>query len=80
MGCGIGLRCGLDLTLLWPWRRPAAVALIRPLAWECPCAAGQETKDKKGKEKEKECIYVQDWVTMLDSRNWHDTVSQLCCN
>ena len=34
MSCGVGHRCGLDLVLLWLWRRSAAVALIRPLAWE----------------------------------------------
>ena len=28
MSCGIGPRCGLDPTLLWLWRRLAAVALI----------------------------------------------------
>ena len=26
------------LVLLWLWCRPAATALIRPLAWEPPCA------------------------------------------
>ena len=34
--CGVGQRCGLDPELLWLWRRPAATALIRPLAWEPP--------------------------------------------
>ena len=29
-----------DLVLLWLWWRPAAIALIRPLAWEPPYAAG----------------------------------------
>ena len=29
MTCGVGCRCGSDLALLWLWRRPAAVALIR---------------------------------------------------
>ena len=28
MSCGVGHRFGLDLTLLWLWRRPAATALI----------------------------------------------------
>ena len=27
-----------DLALLWLWCRPAAVALIRPLAWQLPYA------------------------------------------
>ena len=29
-----------DPALLWLWRRPAATAPIRPLAWEPPYAAG----------------------------------------
>ena len=52
MSCGIGH--GLDLALLWLWCRPAATALIRPLAWEPPYAAGaalKRTKDQKKKEK-----------------------------
>ena len=28
------------------WRRPAARALIRPLAWEPPCAEGAALKRK----------------------------------
>ena len=36
-----------DLALLWLWCRPAAVALIQPLAWELPCAAGSALKEKK---------------------------------
>ena len=33
-----------DLALLWLWRRPAATALIRPLAWEPPYAKGAALK------------------------------------
>ena len=40
-----------DLALLWLWCRPAAVALIRPLAWEPPCAVGAALKSKKRKRK-----------------------------
>ena len=47
MSCGVGGRCGLDPVLLWLWCRPAAAALIRPLAWEPPCAAGEALKSKK---------------------------------
>ena len=39
MSCGVGHRCGPGPALLWLWRRPAAAALIRPLAWEPPYAA-----------------------------------------
>ena len=38
--------------LLWLWLRPAAAALIRPLAWELPYAANEAVKKRK-KEKEK---------------------------
>jgi len=37
--------------LLWLWCRPAAAALIRPIAWELPYAAGVALKRKKKKEK-----------------------------
>ena len=39
----------LGLALLWLWHRPAAVALIGPLAWEPPYAAGTALKSKKKK-------------------------------
>ena len=38
MTCGLSHRCGLDLVVLWLWRRPAATALIRPLPREPPYA------------------------------------------
>ena len=42
-----------DLALLWLWCRLAAVAPIRPLAWEPPHAAGQALKRQKTKKKER---------------------------
>ena len=47
MSYGVGQRCGLDLLLLWLWRRPAAAALMGPLAWELPYAADTALKKKK---------------------------------
>ena len=49
MSCGVGNRLGSDPALLWLWHRPAATALIQPLAWEPPYAAGvaQERQKKK---------------------------------
>ena len=44
VSCGIG---GLDLALLWLWRRPVAAAPIQPLAWELSHAAGVALKRKK---------------------------------
>ena len=38
VSCGVGCRHTSDLALLWLWFRPAAVALIRPLAWDPPYA------------------------------------------
>ena len=64
MSCGIGLRCGSDLALLWLWRRPAAIALIRPLAWEPPNAMGsalKRQKDQKKKKKKKEKTHMSDF-------------------
>ena len=60
--CGVGCRQGLDPVLLWLWCRPAAVAPIRPLAWEPPHAMGaalEKTKrhtqtHKKERERNKE--------------------------
>ena len=56
MSCGVGHRHGLDPALLWLWYRPAAVAVIRPLAWEPPCAVGAALKTQnKIKYKNKKC-------------------------
>ena len=67
MSCGVGFRHGLDLPLLWLWYRPAAVALIRPLAWEPPYAMGAALKS--GKKKSENvilyvCIYI--YVPQMD--------------
>ena len=52
MSCAVGCRCGSDPALLWLWRRPVATALIRPLAWEPPYAAGAAQENgKKTKKK-----------------------------
>ena len=40
VSCGVGRRRSLDPVLLWLWGRPAATALMRPLAWKPPCATG----------------------------------------
>ena len=44
---------GSDPALLWLWRRPVATALIGPLAWEPPHAAGVALKVPKKKKKPK---------------------------
>ena len=53
MSCGVGRRLGLDPALLWLSRRPVATALIRPLAWERPCAMGAALKKKDKRPKKK---------------------------
>jgi len=40
-----------DPALLWPWCRPAATAVIQPLAWESPYAVDEALKSKKKKKK-----------------------------
>ena len=45
MSCGVA-HISSDLPLLWLWCRLAAIALIRPLAWERPYAAGVALKSK----------------------------------
>ena len=54
MSCGVGRRQGSDPELLWLWCKQAAIAPIRPLAWEPPYAmeaaqemAKQQTKQNK---------------------------------
>ena len=51
MSCGVGCRRGSDPALLWLWRRPAAKAVIRPLAWEPPYAAGAAQEIAKRRKK-----------------------------
>ena len=53
MSCGVGPRCGSDLAMLRLWCRLAAVALIRPLAWDPPYATGMALKSKKKKKEKK---------------------------
>ena len=48
MSCGVGRRCSSDLAWLWL----AAVAPIRPLAWEPPFAMGAALKKQKKKKEE----------------------------
>ena len=49
----VGSQLGFDLTLMLLWLRSAALALIGPLAWEPPCAAGMALKKQKIKIKNK---------------------------
>ena len=62
----VGRRRSSDPTLLWLWCRLAAVALIRPLAWDPSSAAGAALKElhKKIKDFFHTCIgYL--WVVVI---------------
>ena len=69
MSCGVGRRCGLDLTLLWLWCRLAATVPIGPLAWEPPYAMGvAQEKAKRQKKKmvdNKTCKLFQDILNLF---------------
>ena len=43
-----------DPVWLWLWHRLASTALIRPLAWEPPCATDAALKSKKKKQKQQQ--------------------------
>ena len=63
MSCGVGRRRGSDPALQWLWRRLAAIALIGPLAWEPPYAAGtalEKEKKKKSLQKANEKLKTQE--------------------
>ena len=53
VSCGVGHRRGLDPALLWVGSRLAALALIRPVAWELPNASDVALKRKRKKKKKK---------------------------
>ena len=58
VSCGVDRRHGLDLALLWLWRRRVAIAPIRPLAWEPPHAAGAALEMAKRQNLKKVCILL----------------------
>ena len=53
VSCGVGRRHSSDPAWLWLWRRLAATALNRPLAWEPPYATGAAQKMAKRQKKKK---------------------------
>ena len=68
MSCGVGYRRGLNLVLLRLWHMSADTALIRPLAWERPYAAGVALKRQK---RQKKKYFVRRYFeTMLVSYFW----------
>ena len=53
MSCGVGCRRSSDPALLWLRPRPAATALIRPLAWEPPYAMRVALEKAKRQQQQK---------------------------
>ena len=58
MSCGLGCRRSSDPALLWLWRRPAATAPIRPLAWEPPYAMGAALEKAKRQKQEEKIRFI----------------------
>ena len=73
MSCGVGRRRSLDPVLLWLWCRPVAMAPIRPLVWEPPCAMGvAPEKAKRQKNKYIEMTSEQ----RANSEHWQGSMTQ----
>ena len=69
MSCGIGRRHGSDPMLLWFWHRPAATALIRPVAWEPPYDMGAALENPKKKRKKRISFWPVLAFNILSSLN-----------
>ena len=68
MSCGASCICTLDLTLLWLWHRPAATALIRPLACELHMLhCGPKKTKKKKKKEEEEFTFIEPFTMHLST-------------
>ena len=68
MSCGVGCRGVSDLALLWLWCRPAAAALIRPLAWESPYAVSAALKRHQDKKKKKKKDVILTSMNLMNMR------------
>ena len=61
MSCGVGHRCSSDPEVRWLRYGPAAVAPIRPLAWEPPYATDVTLQSK---------IYILTAVAWVAAEPW----------
>ena len=61
----VGRRHGLDLAWLWLRRRPAAIALIRPIAWEHPYAVSAALKSYKKRERDTHVMCHDDFLSTI---------------
>ena len=64
MSCGVGGRRGSDPELLWLWRRPAAPAPVRSLAWEPPYASDTALENIKKKVENLAQLWSEGGATM----------------
>ena len=80
MSCGVARRGGLDLVSLWLWRRLAAIALMRPLAWEPPYAVSVALKKQIQTNKQTNIIVVI--ISQIYTFSKHQIIvlfTALCC-
>ena len=68
MSCGVGHRHSSDSELLWLWCRPAATALIQPLAWEPPYAAEAAQEMAKRQQQQKSWFIFSSQKVMVSTR------------
>ena len=61
-----GSRYGSDLVLLGLWHRPIAAALIQPLAWESPYAAGVAL-NSENKKRNKKTLKIDRMISFLST-------------
>jgi len=81
LSCRVGHRQGLGpkLLWLWLWRRLAAVAPIRPLAWGLQYVEGAALKSKKKKKKEKKGKSpAETYVKLANLKSFQSTLASTC--
>ena len=71
VSCGIGHRHGSYPVLLWFWHRWAAVAAIRPVAWELTYATDSALKGKKQNKTKQNKNHVNTIHPTTESLNSH---------
>ena len=72
MTCGVGCRCSSDPELLWLWRRLGAIALIRPLAWECLYAVSVALKSQK--KKKEDLVHIHNGILLSHKKEWNNAI------
>ena len=79
MSCDVGRRHSSDPTLLWLRCRPAAIAPIRPLAWDPPpYAAGVALKGQKTKTENKPLSSTLHFWKQVPTGNTHLRSEEFC--